>query len=228
MSPLLQAAGLPNRVRVIFVLAMSACLVSATHAMPAQAALDLPTLLVQACGELALGALLSFGLYSAFAVFSLAGNLLDLQIGFNIANIYDPITRSQSPLLASFLGLIAVVMFYISDAYQLLIRGLAYSLERIPLGTVDLPLNAGLVAAQFGKIYSLGLMLAAPVLFCLLLVEVGIAVLSRNLPQMNIFTLSPPVKIAVGLAVFAVTLGHLGTEFKRVFDNLFSFWEALL
>ncbi|WP_374351359.1 flagellar biosynthetic protein FliR [Chitinimonas sp.] len=228
MSPLLMAAGLPARIKVLLTLALATCLVSGLHLQPTQMPTDLPPLLAAAVSELLLGALLAFGVFAAFAAFSFAGNLLDIQIGFNIANLYDPITHSHAPLIATLLSFTAVMVFYLSDVHHLLLRGFAYSLQRLPLGQfLSLP-SPALLVSQFGKVFGFGLLIAAPLLFCLFLVEIGLAVLSRNLPQMNLFMLSPPIKIAIGLALLAFSMPHMAPLFKRVFDSLFGFWEAVL
>lgn len=228
MTPILQAMGLPARVRVIFVLALSAMLVTGLQLAPVNPVGDVPALVGAGINELMLGALMAFGIFAAFAAFNFAGNALDLQIGFNIANAFDPVTRSQSPLLASLLALVAVALFFAVDAHHAVMRGFAYSLERIPLGSPMVQPDPALLIKQFGTIFSLGLMLAAPVLFVLFLLELALAVLSRNLQQMNIFFLAAPVKIAVGLIVMVATASHIGIVAEKIFNGVFTFWDAVL
>lgn len=228
LTPILQALGLPVRIRVLSILLLSVSLVSGMHLAPAALPTDLPSLLAAGANEMMVGALMSFGIFAAFAAFSFAGNALDLQIGFSIANIFDPITHSQSPLIAALFGMVAVVLFFTMDAHQTLLRGVAYSLERIPLGAAMTPPAPAVLAREFGTVFTLGLMLAAPPLFCLFLVELCLAVLSRNLPQMNIFMLSAPLKIAIGLSILATVAGHFGAVATKVFNGVFMFWERVL
>lgn len=227
-APILQALGLPVRIRITLILCLALALVSGMRLTLAHPPTDLGTLIGAGINEVLVGALMAYGIFAAFAAFSFAGNALDLQIGFNIANIFDPITRSQSPLLASLLGMVAVMLFFAMDAHHALLRGFAWSLERIPLGGPAPSFNPALLIKQFGTVFTLGLMLAAPVLFCLFLVELAMAVLSRNLQQMNVFVLSAPVKIGVGLVVMASMAGHIGTVSARIFASIFTFWEAVL
>jgi len=227
-APFWQALGLPVQVRAMIILAFSATLVMSTHAVPPVAPDGVPGLLTAAVHELMTGALLAFGVFTAFAAFSFAGNALDLQLGFNIANVFDPATHSQSPLLASLFGLTAAVLFFTFDAHHALIRGFAYSLERIPLGAPAPVPDPGLLGRQFGIVFTLGLALAAPVLFCVFMVELAMAVLSRNLQQLNVFVLGTPIKIALGLSLLAVLAPQFGHTARRVFDAIFNFWEAVL
>jgi flagellar biosynthetic protein FliR len=228
LTPLLQALGLPMRVRVVLILALSAMLVSGMRLLPPNPPSDLPAMIGAGINEVMVGALMAFGIFAAFAAFSFAGNALDLQIGFNIANVFDPVTRAQSPLLASLLAMLAVALFFGMDAHHAVLRGFAWSLERIPLGAGLAQPDPAIIIRQFGIVFTLGLTLAAPVLFCLFLVELALAVLSRNLQQMNIFVLAAPIKIVVGLAMLALMASHIGVVAERIFHTVFSFWDAVL
>ncbi|MBV8659129.1 MAG: flagellar biosynthetic protein FliR [Burkholderiales bacterium] len=228
LTPLLSGFGLPRHIRVFLVLAFAVALVSVLPlAKPPTAQTSLPFML-SALSEVATGALLGFGAACAFAAFTFAGNLLDQQLGFGLANVFDPTTKSQSPLVASLFGTVAIVMFFTTDAHHALLRGFAFSLERQPLGSSILAAPPSILAHQFGLIFSLGLMFAAPVLFCIFLIEVGLAVISRSLPQMNVFMISIPVKIACGLLLLATLMPLLGPVFKRVFASIFLFWKTVL
>jgi len=226
-APFLQVLGLPMRLRAFLVLAISACLVSSAELGPVDLALDVGPLIALAVSELAIGALMSFALFIAFAAFAFAGNALDLQIGFNIANLFDPITRRYSPLIASTFGMVAVALFFSMDVHHAMLRGFAYSLEKLPLGSLFTVPEPMLLARQFGTIFTLGVLLAAPTLFCLFLVETAISVVSRNLQQMNVLLLSTPIKIVVGMWVLAYSAGRMGPVAEKIFDSVFLFWEEV-
>lgn len=228
MTPIIDGFGIPARVRVFIVLALSCTLVSALPGTTSLPEAELWPFIGAAAGELATGALLGFGALSAFAAFSFAGNLLDQQLGFGLANVFDPMTRSQSPLIASLFGFLAVVVFFTVDAHHALLRGFAWSLEKVPLGSGFHAFSPDTLAHQFGLIFSFGLLLAAPVLFCVYLIEIGLAVISRNLPQMNIFMISIPVKIVCGLLLLSLLLSRLGPLFDRIFGSIFYFWSKVL
>ncbi|PRC93899.1 flagellar biosynthetic protein FliR [Solimicrobium silvestre] len=228
MTPILDGFGIPARIRIFLVIALSAALVSALPHNSAAETFAAGPFFASAASELFTGALLGFGAMCAFAAFSFAGNLLDQQLGFGLANVFDPMTRAQSPLIASLFGLMAVVMFFTVDAHHALLRGFAYSLEKVPLGSAMHIVSPGLLVHQFGLIFSFGLLLAAPVLFCVYLIEIGMAVISRNLPQMNIFMISIPVKIICGLILLSILMTRLAPLFNKIFGSIFSFWEGVL
>ncbi|MBV8636342.1 MAG: flagellar biosynthetic protein FliR [Burkholderiaceae bacterium] len=228
MTPVLDGFGIPPRVRIILVVALSASLASALPKTEAAVTADSWPFFLAAINELFTGALLGFGIMCAFAAFSFAGNLLDQQLGFNLASVFDPSTRVQSPLVSSIFGLMATVMFFTIDGHHALLRGFAYSLEKVPLGSGLHNFSVGTLVNQFGLIFSFGLLLASPVMLCVFLLEIGLSVISRSLPQMNIFVISIPVKIICGLVLLTLIMPHMAPLFDKVFASIFRFWEAAL
>jgi flagellar biosynthesis protein FliR len=228
LTPLFALGGLPGRIRLLFVLVMSVSLVSALAVPPPVAIHGLGGLVTAAVGEVLFGALLAFGLFTAFATFQLAGRMLDLQMGFGVASLIDPATRAQSPLLGTLLNLIAVAVFFAVDGHLMLIRGLAFSIEHLPPGGSFAAVDTGAVVAQFGGMFVYALALAAPVLIVLFLVDVAMAVMARTMPQLNVFIVSMPLKIMVGLFVLVVSIRFMGPLMARIFEQLFFYWQGLM
>lgn len=228
MTPVLHAMPVPATVRLLTVLALSAAL-----AMPLAGATadvhDLAELLEAFLRELAIGATLGLGVLMAFAGFALAGRLIDVQVGFGMAQVFDPLTRTQLPVITSALGLAGVVFFFLVNGHHALLRGVAYSLERIPAGQPwSLQEAAGPVLHQAAGLFTLGFALAAPVVLCLLLVEFALGVLARSLPQANVFLLGIPVKIVAGLLVLSLWASGMGDITSRIYGDLYATWSSLL
>jgi flagellar biosynthetic protein FliR len=214
--------------RVLLVLALSVGL--AANLAPAPRGLDLAygPLLAASAGEVATGAVLSFGLFAAFSAFSVAGKILDIQSGFSIGSVYDPVTGGGAPVFATVLNLAAVAMFFAMDGHHALVRGIAYSLHQVPPGTGLTAFDPEAVVRQFGVMFTLGVAMAGPVMFGLFLAEIALAVISRSLPQMNVFVVGVPVKIVIALALLALSAGLLGPVMGRVYASVFLFWERVL
>lgn len=229
-TPLFGAMPLPPRLRVLFALLLAAATVSALQAAsPAAdvAARSVGALAIAAAAEAAIGAAMAFGLFAAFGAFQFAGKLLDIQIGFSLGTVFDPVTRSQAPLLGTVLNLLAVMVFFSLDGHLLLMRGIAYSFTAMPPGQFPASWDIAAFADQFGVMFVFGLVLAAPVVFALLLTDVGLGIASRTMPQLNIFTVGIPVKIVIGLTLFAATLSAMAPVMARVFGTVFTFWQRL-
>jgi flagellar biosynthetic protein FliR len=178
--------------------------------------------------EVGIGLLLAFGVHTAFAALSMAGELLDLQIGFGAANVFNPTTRTDSPLIGAILSSLGVVVFFALDGHHAFMRGIAFSVVQMPPGEEGAHLSMSAVVRQFGAIFTLALALAAPVLSILALAEVGFAVVSRVLPQMNVYFVALPLKILAGLAALAFASTALAPVMGRAFAGIFHYWDEVL
>jgi flagellar biosynthetic protein FliR len=232
MAPVLGGADIPVRIRVFLSLGFAVMIAAAAGSSVAPGTLpplDAPgALIAAAVSELAIGIALVFGVFAAFAAFLFGGRLLDIQIGFGIANVFDPITRSQGPLLGTALNLLAIVVFFSIDGHHMLVRGFVDSLERFPPGRSLALLDPGAVVAQFGVVFSYGLLIVAPAVIALLLVDAGLAIAARTMPQMNIFIVAMPLKVVVGILTLALSMQYLGPAMSKIFGSIGTYWLRLL
>lgn len=224
MTPVFHAAYIPLIVRVLLVLALSLALGWAWGG----AAQPVSDLWQAALTEVALGCALGLGILFAFAAISFGGRLMDVEVGFGMAQVIDPVTQRQIPVLSALLDLLAIVMFLLMDGHHALLRGLAYSLEVFPLGT-PWPMGAtlGIVIKQFAGLFGLGFALVAPVVLCVVLVEVALGVLARGLPQMNMLLMGAPVKIVAGVLALSAWVYGLSLVMHQAFAGIVNMWTSL-
>lgn len=228
LTPIFSSMSRVTTVRVLLTLSLSVLL--AANLAPAPQARDLGfgALLAAGAAEVATGGVLVFGVFAAFSAFSVAGSLLDIQSGFSIGSVYDPVTGGGAPVFTTLLNLAAVAMFFALDGHHALVRGLAYSLREAPPGAGLAALDPGAVVRQFGVMFTLGVAMAVPVMFGLFMAEIALSVMSRSLPQMNMFVVGVPVKVVLALALLAATSGLLGPAMAKVYASIFSYWERVL
>lgn len=227
-TPLLQALAVPALVRVLLVVGLSTALVLGIDPARLAAAGTTARLFTAASTEAALGFTMALAVILAFGSLSLAGRLLDVQVGFGMAQVFDPATRRQVPVLQAAFDRFGALAFFLVDGHHALLRGLAYSLERFPLGAAwRLDAAAPALVRQLAGLFTLGLALAAPVIVCLLLAELALGVLSRNLPQMNMFVVGMPLKIVVGLAALSVWMMGVGEPLHRAYGGIYRAWDGM-
>lgn len=161
--------------------------------------------------EAVVGLGFAFAIACLFAAFSTAGSILDTTIGFSFGSLIDPISNLQSGQMVQLYSMVAVAVFIAIGGDAWVIGGLARSYEVVPLlATPSLgALTAGAVAA-FAGILTAALEVAAPVMLALILTDVSFGVVSRVVPQLNVFAVGFPIKIAVGLLVVGVSLPFVG------------------
>jgi len=119
-------------------------------------------------------------------------------------------------------------VFFAVDGHHMLVRGIAYSLAQFPPGRTLADLQAGAVVEQFGVVFAYGLMVVAPAVIVLLLLDVGLAIAARTMPQMNIFIVAMPLKVVVGVFTLALSMQYLAPALQRVFGSIGHYWQNLL
>lgn len=162
--------------------------------------------------------------YTAFVVFMailLAGQIIDIEMGFALANVIDPVSNIQQSLIGQFQNLLAFMFFLAIDGHHKLILVMSQSFEILPIGMAFHITDAwGLqIVALFGTIFSLALRLAFPIIAAMFLTDLILGLLSRLVPQMNVFVVGFPIKLALGLWVLIFILGSYQNIYPDMFDH---------
>ena len=229
LTPVFYAMPIPTTVRVLMLLSLSFVIALGFAPAAGGQAVDSGSMLTSALAELSLGATLGLGVLLAFAAFDIAGRFLDIQIGFGIAQVFDPVTRRQVPILTSVFNTFAVLLFFLLAGHHALLRGIAFSIERFPVAAHwSAAYGLSAMFKQVGALFTLGFALVAPVVFCLFMVEMALGVVARNLPQMNMFAIGIPVKIVVGLVTLSLWFAGIGGVMTRVYREIYMTWNSML
>ncbi|OLO40907.1 flagellar biosynthetic protein FliR [Alkalihalophilus pseudofirmus] len=153
-----------------------------------------------------------------------AGAFIDIKMGFMIANVVDPGTGAQSPLIGGYLYTFALLLLLVSDAHHLLIDGVFYSYQFIPLEQPFLPLGnenvIEFIFLTFNKMFIIAFQMAFPIVGSLFLVDVALGMISRAVPQMNVFVVGMPLKILVGLPLLMLFLGVFYMIVQQLFETI--------
>jgi flagellar biosynthesis protein FliR len=219
LAPLFSSKLLPARARGIVAVALTIGI--APIAMRgADVPLDLWSIAGLMLKEMLVGAGFAFALAALFAAIQVAGNVLDTLIGFSFGALVDPITGTNGGVLNQLYALVGVVIFVVIDGDAWVIQGLARSYEAVPLA--DAPAIGSLVEGvqvAFSGIFGAAIQVGAPVLLAVLLTDVAFGLVSRVVPQLNVFAVGFPAKVTVGLVLVGASLpfvaGWLGDELQR-------------
>jgi len=228
LTPLMTLFRAPMLFRALFTVALSATMAAGLPASTWPSIDDGVTLALAATSELLLGAMLGLGLHAAFGAMHFAGRILDLQIGFGASGVFDPTTRSQASALSMALQWVAVVVFFSIDGHHALLRGISHSMTQVPIGTLFTAYRLPQLISAFGLVFTLALAVCGPVFFALLVLEAGLAVVSKSLPQMNVFFVSIPLKIFVGLGMLALASRQLAPIITKGYGAVFDYWQQVL
>lgn len=157
--------------------------------------------------EVFLGIGLGLAITVIFAGVQIAGELMGYSMGFAIVNALDPVTGTEAPITANFFYIVAFLLFLTFDGHHLFIKAIQQSFTMAPIG-------AGLPRPQFlsatityaAEMFTIALKLAAPIIGILLIINIAIALISRAIPQMNVFIVSFPILIVVGMLFMILTI----------------------
>jgi len=176
---------------------------------------------VSVAGEILLGLVIGFSVKLIFAGIQLAGQLAGYQMGMALANVMDPSSSQQVPLLAQFNNLFALLIFITINAHYWFIRALAHSFQLVP------PLNVNFSGSLMehlikmsGNMFVIGIQIGAPVIAALLITSVAFGLIARTVPQMNVFIVAMPLKIAVGLLFLGFSLPYFSAFLEKIFNGL--------
>lgn len=174
-----------------------------------------------AVSETGFGLLLGLTVTIILNSIRMAGQFIDLQIGYAMSNIMDPVNNVQNTLLAQYLYLLALVFWFLIDGHYSLIAGLVSSYQIVPLNAASF--NGG-VAYTLVKIFSgaftIALRVSAPILAVLLISDLALGFLARTTPQINVFLTGFPIKIAVGLLTLTFLIPLLGSMLRFLFNTI--------
>lgn len=219
-APLFGHALLPVRVRLGIALALTVVLVGIVPAPETR-----PQSLMELGGavvlEVALGGALGAVAQFVFAGAQIGGQLAGVQMGFGFATLIDPQSQAQVTVVAELQQLLVLLLFLTLDMHHVLVAALVDSFQVAPLGAVVLG-GAGLhqAVAMAGDLFVLGLRVAAPVMLVLLLANMGLGVIARTVPQLNVFVIGFPVNVGVGLFVMGAALPFTVRLLAARFDML--------
>jgi flagellar biosynthetic protein FliR len=155
--------------------------------------------------EAMVGLLLGFVAKTLFWGVQFAGQVISFQMGFALANVLDPDSRQQVPLISRFKYLVALMFLLVLDGHYMFLAAFKRSFDLIPVGqaTVSGPLGEYLIRVTSG-VFVVGVKIGAPVMIGLLLTNVAMALMARTVPQMNIFIVAFPIGIAVGFFILII------------------------
>ncbi|HQG30986.1 MAG TPA: flagellar biosynthetic protein FliR [Deltaproteobacteria bacterium] len=230
LIPIFSAEIVPRRITAVIAIFLSLVIlpIVPTPGIDAQN-LNVLTLAVLLIHELLVGLCLGLAINVIFSGVQIAGELIGYQMGFSIVNVVDPMTGTEAPITANLLYILAFLLFLSFGGDHMLIKALVESFNIIPV-KAGLPQQAFLTAVitYVGEAFVIGIKVAAPVIGILLIVNIAFAIMSRAIPQMNVFIVAFPVTIAIGLAFMIIIVKMMPHFMSGALNNAWTFLKAAM
>lgn len=186
-------------------------------------------LIVAIVAQAVLGIIVGYIASLVFVGIMFAGEVIDLQIGFAVANVINPQTQQNITIIGELELALATLIFLATDAHHLFIQGLAGSFTLVPLPFIKLDPSVMGNAVSF---LSLALVnafkIAAPPAAALFITNIGLALMARVAPQMNVFVIGFPIQIGVGLITLAISIPLLATVGPDIFHDVARQMDAVM
>ncbi|WP_213979670.1 flagellar biosynthetic protein FliR [Sphingomonas sp. dw_22] len=208
-APVFSAVSVPLPVRIALSGAIGVLVVNTAHIVAPPEIFSINTFLAVAA-EALIGLALGFVLQIAFSAPMIASEVIGMGMGLGFANAVDPNSGHATPALGQFLSLLLTLLFLAVDGHLVLVDLVVRSYEVMPPGAWIAPQRLLNIAMFGGYAFLAGLLLALPVGFLLLCLNVVVGMLSRAAPALNLFAIGIPASLAMGIVAILLALPAMG------------------
>ncbi len=224
-APIFGHASIPSQVKVFLSFVIAYIIFSITS--PANIAVDFNVwwLFFMAIKEMVVGLIIGFSINLVFYGFNFAGTFIGFDMGLAMAQVMNPIEETDGNVIGEIIYFLALMIFFIINGHQYVIRALAFSFQVVPLGEFQLNESLfNLIVNYSGMVFVIAVKIAAPILVSFFLIHIAEGILARMIPQMQVFFVTQPLKIGIGL----VLLATLVPVYFYVIKNLLQDFENKL
>jgi flagellar biosynthetic protein FliR len=216
-APIWGSHHMPNQA-LVGIATLVTIVIYPTVPMPRDFPADIMGLAFAILTQAVVGLVIGFVSFLVMAAAQFAGEMIDIQTGLSTAASFDPASKGAVNLIRRLKFYMAMIIYLLLDGHHSLLRALQYSFTAIPLNEINI--SGSLVSElvrMVGVVFYAGLQIAAPAMAALFVTQVALGMLARVAPQMNVFMLSFPLNIAVGLMLVTVSLPIVYIALQNMF-----------
>ena len=218
LAPVFGARGVPGVVKLGLAASLSVIVYPLISAAKPSIPIELLPYVAVVIKEVLVGLVIGFVIYTLTAVLTGAGQLIDFQMGFTIGAAIDPVYGVQTPMMGNFQMVLATMLLLATNSHHYLIAAMVKSYAYIPINPSSLPSHFSFYALLVANVFALAIQIAMPVFGALLISDVGVGLLSRTVPQLNIFSIVFPVKIIFGFIILFLSIPFFGEAISHLFN----------
>lgn len=221
-APFFGHRSIPVRIKVFSAVMLSYILVGLIPTgLPAYGTTPVGTLV--AIGVEALtGLTLGFAAQFIFWMVQYFADTIGFQMGLSLAQVMNPVDGTNTNPIGRFISLTLLMVFILIEGHHQILQGLLLSFQGIPLGQANLALAGPLMLEWMGTLFLSALRLTAPFMVTFFMVESALGVFARVAPQADLFSLSLPLKIIVGISMTIIFLQHFLPTIPGLVDQMYT------
>ncbi len=220
-APIFSSRQVPVRFRLMLMLLITWMVIPSLPAMPTADVLSHAGFMIM-LQQILIGVVMGFILQMLFGTLVFGGQMVAYSTGLGFASMVDPQNGVQVPVVAQFYLILTTLLFLLSNGHLLAIELLADSFQSMPVAVDGISRNGLLDIVAWGsRLFAGGLLIALPIVGAMLMVNMGMGVVMRAAPQLNIFSVGFPITMLLGFALMWVTLPSLFDLFTRFMEESF-------
>ncbi|MCU7803678.1 MAG: flagellar biosynthetic protein FliR [Candidatus Thiodiazotropha sp. (ex Lucinoma annulata)] len=220
-APLFSSRQVPVRLRLFMMLLITLLIAPTLPQLPPADVLS-HTGFVIMLQQILIGVMMGFILQMVFAALVFGGQVIAYSMGLGFASMVDPTNGVQVPVVAQFYLILATLLFLVFNGHLLSIELVVDSFITMPVATDGLSRNGLLELVAWGsRLFAGGLLIALPIVGAMLMVNMGMGVVMRAAPQLNIFSVGFPITMLLGFVLIWATLPNVFTVFNELLDEAF-------
>ncbi len=220
LMPAFSASYVNMQIRLVLALALTFITLPLLRPLLPSEPESFSLLLQYILNEISIGVFLGMIMQILFFALNLAGSIASQAIGFSNAQIFDPAFQTQTMLIETFLSIIAVTLILITNVHHLMIEAIIGSYHLFPpAAIIPWPDFASHITDTVNQSFVFGFKLGSPFIAFTIVFYAGMGLVSRLMPQLNIFFLSLPLQIYLGLGLLFLTAPVILTIFFRYYDE---------
>jgi flagellar biosynthesis protein FliR len=229
IAPLLGSGQIPAMTKIIIGLVLALILYPVVHVAPQHLPCPLSVYVIYILQEFMVGLVIGFATMLFLNGIYLAGQIIDMQIGFSIVNVIDPLSNVQTPVIGQLYYIVAILIFLTINGHHLLILALAKSFTTVPVAGFHYSGHLVKQIIQYSAdLWSIAFQIGAPVIAALFLATVALGIIARTVPQMNVFIVGFPLNIALGLLVVGLTFSYFLSFTRTFYTTMFRDIQTLV
>lgn len=179
--------------------------------------------------EFFVGLLVGYVANICMSIISFSGHVLDTEIGFASANVFDPINSVQVTVTSNLLTYFVLLVLLVTNMHYYLLRAIVSTFTLVPIGKANFSFNLYHIFVRFlGDMFVIGFRIVLPVFASILIVNTVLAILAKVAPQMNMFVIGFQLKIMVGLLVLLIIVSTLPTVGNFIFEEMKELLELII
>ncbi len=220
-APVFSSRQVPVRLRLILMLLITWIVIPTLPPSPPAEVLSHTGFMIM-LQQVLIGVVMGFILQMLFAALVFGGQVVAYSSGLGFASMVDPQNGVQVPVVSQFYLILATLLFLLSNGHLLTIELMADSFRSLPVAVDGISRNSLLDLVAWGsRLFAGGLLIALPIVGAMLMVNMGMGVVMRAAPQLNIFSVGFPITMLLGFALMWVTLPNLFDVFNRLLEEAF-------